>query len=529
MNFKIQMKVKYLWFVGVIQAVVGFQTNSHQSYFDYLQKNSQGLRQRRENQVGNATGRVIVIDPRSLFSPETKPNQFQFEKDVKFNFTKIGGYNEIKRELHQLKELLQDNDLLKNYNVRVPKGLLLEGPPGNGKTLLAKCFAGECGFNFISVSGAEFNEKYVGVGASRVREIFNNAKKNQPCVIFIDELDAIGAKRSTNDEGASTERFQTLNQLLVLMDGFDADNMRNIFVIGATNRKDILDPALTRSGRFDKVVHVPNPDTSTRSEIIKIHRDRKPITLETSDISEITDGMSGADIETLLNEVSLLALRENKLVDSLRILEHVRDRILLGSISVPRVMTPELERRVAIHESGHLFMGFISETNTNPTKVTIEASNHNSLGYTYFGPSKADVYSTKYLKERIMILLAGRVAEMIFFGDEISTGAIDDIDRVLRVAKEMVLQHAMTERPRYSLLSESVKKVVDSQIQRLVEDCYQETFLILTRNKRMLEWFIERLLRKKTMNKSEIIESLRLGTMLFPSLDFGGNNMFSEL
>lgn len=524
------MKINYLYFFTIFQAAVGFQTNSHQNYFDYLKKNSQELRQKREqhNKKEVEKGRVIVIDPRSIFTPEAKANQFQFTKDVEFNFTKIGGYHEIKEELLQLKELLQTTDVLQDYNVRIPKGLLLEGPPGNGKTLLAKCFAGECGFNFLSVSGAEFNEKYVGIGASRVRDIFKNAKENQPCVIFIDELDAIGAKRSTNDEGASTERFQTLNQLLVLMDGFDAENMRKVFVVGATNRKDILDPALTRSGRFDKVVHVPNPDAATRNEIINIHRIRKPITIETSEITEITDGMSGADIETLLNEASLLALREKKFVNDAQMMEKVRDRIHLGSISAPRILTPDLQRRVAVHESGHLFMAFISETNSNPTKVTIESNSKNSLGYTYFGPSKQEVYSTKYLKERIMILLAGRVAEKIFFDNEISTGAVDDINQVLHVAKEMVIQHAMVDKPRYSLLSESVKKVVDYQIQRLVENCYDETYLILSRNERMLDWFINRLIERKTMNKTQILDSLQLGIMLYPSIDFSEKNIFSE-
>ena len=260
-----------------------------QNYMDYLKKDSRKMFEERKRTLNsynfkNETqpfrkeppeSKILLIDTLSLFrknqnnqEEEEDEHQFNIEKSIKYNFTNIGGYDTIKNELFQMKDILDNGKIYRKYNIRTPKGLLLEGPPGNGKTLLAKCFAGECGFNFISVSGSEFNEKYVGVGAARIRDLFKKAKKNQPCILFIDELDALGAKRSYNDEGSSSERFQTLNQLLVLMDGFDSDSMNKIFIMGATNRKDILDSALLRSGRFDKIVHVPNPDEKTRRAII---------------------------------------------------------------------------------------------------------------------------------------------------------------------------------------------------------------------------------------------------------------------
>lgn len=525
MCFVMKKQMRYsVYLLLYLSSVVCYQMSSYESYLDRIKKQAIQNRQRQWNQTSlmpqNQTSRVVLIDPQSLFGTKPKSTEtWNFEANVQSKFSNIGGYHEIKEELYQIKDLLQNRDLYQGYSVRTPKGLLLEGPPGNGKTLLAKCFAGECGFNFLSVSGAEFNEKYVGVGAQRVREVFQNAKKNQPCVVFIDELDAIGAKRSVSDEGASTERFQTLNQLLVSMDGFDSENMKEVFVIGATNRKDILDPALLRSGRFDKIVHVPNPDEETRQEIIDIHRIRKPITLSTAEILDITDGLSGADIENMLNEVSLWALRKNKTVDSISLLDNVRDKIILGTKSVRSPMTDELEERVAMHECGHLLVGLMSVHHENPTKVTIESSGSHSLGYTYFTPNHQGLYSKQYLREKLMILLAGKVAEGLFFEEETSTGSMDDLQRATMLARQMILDYGMVSRPVYSLMSDRVKALADQQIQQLLEECYHEVESILMRNKSLLLWISKRLVHYKSMNKQELKSAIEIGKMLYPSQD----------
>ena len=317
--------------------------------------------------------KMIVLDTlrvlnNSFHEQSQKPEKFIFETDIQENFETIGGYESIKQELLQVKDILANSAKYAEYNIRTPKGVLFEGPPGNGKTLLAKCFAGECGFNFIAVSGSDFNEKYVGIGALRVREIFQKAQQNQPCIIFIDELDAIGGKRLYNDEGSVVERFNTLNQLLVLMDGFRSDTMQNVFILGATNRKDILDSALLRSGRFDKIVHIPNPDYETRIKIIDIHRTKKPIEdfIQSTLVAQITSGLSGADIENLLNEASLEALRHDRKVDSLEQMEQVRDKLIMGVTCSRQEISPFTKRRIAIHESGHLITGFLSGSHENP-------------------------------------------------------------------------------------------------------------------------------------------------------------------
>lgn len=516
-----------------------------QNYMDYLKKDSRRMFEERKRTLNsynfkNETepfrkeppeSKILLIDTLSLFRKNNQDNQeeedehqFNIEKKIKYNFTNIGGYDDIKYELFQMKDILDNGKIYKKYNIRTPKGLLLEGPPGNGKTLLAKCFAGECGFNFISVSGSEFNEKYVGVGAARIRDLFKKAKKNQPCILFIDELDALGAKRSYNDEGASSERFQTLNQLLVLMDGFDSDSMNKIFIMGATNRKDILDNALLRSGRFDKIVHVPNPDEKTRRAIIEIHRKKKPIqeSIDNDSIVEITNGLSGADIENILNEVSLLALRQNKTVDSIKMFEDIRDRIIVGSTSSNRKLSNGVKRRVAIHECGHLLVGLMSPLHEKPTRVTIESSGKDTLGYTFFSRNEngGGLYSKQYLKEKIMTLLAGRVAEEMFFQDEVSTGAIDDLYRVINLAKQMVVEHGMVNRPIFSFMSENKKEIIDKQIQKLIEECYEETKKLLLKNRNLLYWFSKQLYKRNTLNEKEILSTLKVGLILYPSNDF---------
>ena len=518
--------------IPTINAFQHYAVLSPKAFFSQNRRSLPIVNMMQPNNQSSSTieNKMIVLDTLATLRAMNKSfheedeSQFHFEKNIKQNFTMIGGYHEIKEELQQMKQILQESEKYEQYNIRTPKGLLLEGPPGNGKTLLAKCFAGECGFNFIAVSGAEFNEKYVGVGAARVREIFDIATKNQPSIIFIDELDALGGKRNYNDEGSVTERFQTLNQLLVLMDGFASDKMKQVFVIAATNRKDILDSALLRSGRFDKIVHVPNPDKVTRREIINIHREKKPITHEihTEDISEATEGLSGADIENILNEVSLLALRKNKIVDSIKMIEEIRDKLILGVTSHRKKISMTTKRRIAIHESGHLFMSLVCPLHEKPKKVTIDSSGKDSLGYTYFGSgheTDAGLYSKQYLKEKIMTLLGGRVSEEIFYHHEISTGSVDDMQRVIHIAQKMMMEHGMTQKPLFSFMSQKRKEILDKQIQQFIEESHDETKKLLCRNQYLLFWFANELMVKKTMNEAEILMTLKRGLLLYPSKD----------
>ena len=287
MNF-----LKGLIFFSFILKISSFQYPNY--YLNFLEKSSSQIIKSRKEKLNQTILSNFLFFEKNSFPDE---NDNYCIENNQYNFSHIGGYKEIKEELYQLKDFLNDIEKYKDYNIRIPRGLLLEGPPGNGKTLFAKCFAGECKFKFICISGSEFNEKYIGVGASRLRRLFQEGKEKQPCIIFIDELDAVGGKRSSDIDGSSNERSHTLNQLLVLMDGFQKDSFEKIFIIGATNRKDILDEALIRSGRFDKIIHIPNPDYETRREILNIHLKKKPINISIEDITEITKGMSGADIE----------------------------------------------------------------------------------------------------------------------------------------------------------------------------------------------------------------------------------------
>ena len=323
------MKIQYFTF----QTLVWFHCVNSYHMFDNFSHIS-------HSQSKNATKKHFIetiliplpFKPEQLMSPnDDSPDTFDVKSKPGKTFQDIGGYNDIKDELFQLRDIFEKKEIYKEYLLRTPRGILLEGPPGNGKTLMAKCFAGECDFSFIASSGSEFNEKYVGVGAARMRKLFETARKNQPAVIFIDELDVIGSKRVVTDDGGGSEKYQTLNQLLVLMDGFDSAN-DDIFVVGATNRKDVLDEALLRSGRFDKTIHVPNPDPETRREIIRIHSRYKPLdpSINMDDLVDLTSGLSGADIENLFNEACLKNIRQNRIPVQLSDLEEIRERFLVG-------------------------------------------------------------------------------------------------------------------------------------------------------------------------------------------------------
>jgi cell division protease FtsH len=440
-----------------------------------------------------------------LLSYNQKDNdRFKIEKNLNLNFTNIGGYESLKKELYQMKDMFLNNQKYIKYNIRVPKGILLEGPPGNGKTLMAKCFAGECGVSFISVSGSEFNEKYVGVGASRMRELFEKAKNNQPCIIFIDELDAIGSKRNDVTE-SSPDKFQTLNQLLVLLDGFSS-SLDKIFVIGATNRKDILDKALIRSGRFDKIIHIPNPDAETRKQILYIHLYGKPIYIENiDDLILLTSGMCGSDIENLLNEVVLHGIRNDILPVNITMIDDMKEKVLYGYTSQKTPMNYLLSQRVSVHECGHLLTAVLSPFHEFPNKVSINSYNYESLGYTAFDvmDNERMLYNQSYIEDKVKVLLGGYNAEKLIFND-ISSGAYDDLNRVKSIVEDMVIRYHMIPNGIFSVKSEKSKEIVDETINNIIFSMSQEVYDILNKHKNILQFCSKKLLKKKTLYKKDI-------------------------
>lgn len=421
------------------------------------------------------------------------------ENDKNITFNNVGGYTLVKQELLQVIDILKNRTRYDEYGIRIPKGVLLEGPTGNGKTLMARAFAGEIDCPIIPTSGAEFNEKYVGVGAARIRELFNFAKDNEPCIIFIDEIDALARKRSNSEDGASDERSQTLNQLLVALDGFNIQN--KIIVMGATNRIDILDKAVIRPGRMDKVIHVPNPDTDTRREIINIHRVLKPLNVTTEDIVGMTSGMNGAQIENLLNEATLTAIRQEHLPVNQTLLEDTKNRILLGQSIGKKNISEGTLKRIAIHEIGHLLMALKSDHFEKPTKVTVDSSVFSSLGYTVFEKKDVDegFFLREYLTDHLTILLGGRVAEETVYGNSVSSGAFSDLEMAFQVAKKMIMEYGMGSHIIYPHFSETYKKIIDQEIHILINGAYASTKKFLLDNKAILLEMADYLVKEKTL------------------------------
>jgi cell division protease FtsH len=423
-----------------------------------------------------------------------------------YNFTRVGGYHEVKNEMSQVLDFIFHPGNYTPYGVRIPRGVLLEGPTGNGKTLLAKCLAGEAGMNFVSCSGAEFNEKYVGVGASRIRELFKFAEDNKPCIIFIDEIDALGRARTNDGEGSGAERDQTLNQLLVNMDGFSSTG--ELLVMGATNRIDILDKALIRPGRIDKIIHVPNPDAETRGEILKIHRHQKPLNVSDEYLVKLTNGFNGAQIENLLNEAVLFSIRNRSLPVSVAVLDVMKEKLLVGQTSgSKRNISAKTLERIAVHEIGHLVMAVHSLYYEKPWKVTIDSMNpQNSLGYTIFEADVEDegMFVREYFEDKLKVLLGGRVAEEVFYGNSISSGALSDLESAFSMAKKMVMEYGMGTDIIYPYFSETYKKRIDEQIHFLILKAYKATQVYMEKNKGFIEAMAHQLVEKRTMDAEEI-------------------------
>ena len=436
-----------------------------------------------------------------------KSKHFEVIKNYNILFKDVGGYENVKDELRQCIDILKNYEKYAKYNVRIPKGLILEGPPGTGKTLLSKALAGESKCGFIAVSGSDFQEKYVGVGSSRIKELFELAQKNVPCIIFIDEIDALGRTRSSDGESSSSERDNTLNALLVELDGFK--NNTGVFVVSATNRIDLLDKALIRPGRIDKKIYIGLPDSATRKSIIDIHIKGKPYdnSIIVSDMIDTTDGLSGAQIENLLNEAMLNALKYNKTEFNLNDFELVLSKMMTGWQPNEHKFTENMIDHIAIHEMGHAVVGLFSKHHSKVSKVVINLYSPQSPGYTIFKGSNQNIHIREALFEHLMILLGGRIAEEVFYNVSVTTGAINDFEEALKLAQKMILYYGMGTNIIYPSLSEKYKELIDTEVINLINEAYQCSEMIILNSKSLIYETAE-ILKKDKLIKSEFLYEL---------------------
>lgn len=442
-------------------------------------------------------------------------------KDVKIRFSDVAGAEEEKEEVAEIVEFLKNPKKFTEIGARIPKGVLLVGPPGTGKTLLAKAVAGEANVPFFSMSGSDFVEVFVGVGASRVRDLFERAKKNMPCIIFIDEIDAVGRQRGAGLGGGNDEREQTLNQLLVNMDGFDSDT--NIIVIAATNRSDVLDPALMRPGRFDRQVYIGLPDVKGREAIIRLHSRNKAIdgNVDFKKLARLTAGFSGADIENMLNEAAIIVARDNRKAICENDIAEAINKVTAGPAKKSRLVTDNDKKITAYHESGHAVVGKILDKDSNIQEVSIIPRGM-AAGYTIVTPNNDDNHVSKtQLMNKIATLLAGRAAEEIFIKD-ISTGASNDIQRASKVARKMITEWGMSSEVGTVFLgsseevflgrdyqtrteySEAMATKVDDEIKKIIDLQYKLALKTLKDNKVVIEKMVEILYERETIYSNEI-------------------------
>lgn len=455
----------------------------------------------------------------------------------KVTFADVAGADEAKQELEEVVEFLKTPEKFNDLGARIPKGVLLFGPPGTGKTLLAKAVAGEAGVQFFTISGSDFVEMFVGVGASRVRDLFEQAKKAAPCIVFIDEIDAVGRQRGAGLGGGHDEREQTLNQLLVEMDGFASNE--GIIIIAATNRPDVLDPALLRPGRFDRQIVVDKPDVRGREAILKVHTKGKPIAddVNLDVLARRTPGFTGADLSNLVNEAALLAARRDKKKIYMAEMEEAIERVLAGPERKSHVMTDEEKRLTAYHEGGHTLVGLLLEHADPVHKVTIIPRGR-AGGYMLSLPKEDRSYRTRSeLFDRIKVALGGRVAEEVVLG-EISTGASSDIQQATQIIRSMIMQYGMSDTigpiaygeenhqvflgrdfNRDRNYSEEVAGEIDREVRRYIEEAYEACRVIITENREKLDLIANALLERETLNASELEELMTKGEISDKSKD----------
>ncbi len=457
-----------------------------------------------------------------IFSFGRSKAKLQSKESPKNTFADVAGADEAVAELREIKDFLSDPKKYQDIGAKIPKGVLLYGPPGTGKTLLARAVAGEANVPFFSISGSEFVEMFVGVGASRVRDLFNQAKESAPAIIFVDEIDAVGRQRGAGLGGGNDEREQTLNQLLVEMDGFEANTQ--VILIAATNRPDVLDPALLRPGRFDRQIPVDRPDLLGRKAILEVHAIGKPIakSVDLGEIAKRTPGFTGADLANVLNEAALLTARENAKVITTMALDESIDRVMAGPQRTSRLMTEEERRITAYHEGGHALVAH-ALPNTDPVhKITIMPRGR-ALGYTMVLPDEDRYAITRnQMLDQLSYSLGGRAAEELIFHDP-TTGASDDIEKATNLARAMVTQFGMTERigaikfgssnsdpflgrdyGHERDYSEKIAGIIDSEIHNLIENAHQEAFNILVQNRDILDALVVELLERETLLKDDI-------------------------
>lgn len=476
------------------------------------------------NQSGAGGGKVMNFG-------KSRARRYDEEK-LKITFKDVAGAEEAKQELEEVVEFLKHPQKYNDLGAKIPKGVLLYGPPGTGKTLLAKAVAGEAGVPFFSISGSDFVEMFVGVGASRVRDLFDQAKKSAPCIVFIDEIDAVGRQRGAGLGGGHDEREQTLNQLLVEMDGFSANE--GIIMIAATNRPDILDPALLRPGRFDRQIVVDRPDIKGRTEILKVHVKGKPMgpDVNLDVIAQRTPGFTGADLSNLVNEAALLTARKDKNAINMPEMEEAAERVIMGPERKSRVISDKEKRLTAYHEGGHTIVGMLLEHTDPVHKVTIIPRGR-AGGYTLSLPKEDKYYATRSeMLDELKVLLGGRVAEALVL-KEISSGASNDLQRATQLARQMICEYGMSENigpvtfghrqdqvflgrdiARDKDYSEEVAAEIDKEVRSFMEDAYAATEKLLSDNIDKLHVIAKALMEKETLEEEEINQLVKYGHIL---------------
>jgi cell division protease FtsH len=465
----------------------------------------------------------------------------QMEPQTQVTFNDVAGIDQAKLELAEVVDFLKNADRFTAVGAKIPKGVLLVGPPGTGKTLLAKAVAGEAGVPFFSISGSEFVEMFVGVGASRVRDLFEQAKANAPCIVFIDEIDAVGRQRGAGLGGGNDEREQTLNQLLTEMDGFEGNT--GIIIIAATNRPDVLDAALLRPGRFDRQVVVDRPDYAGRLEILNVHARGKTLSkdVDLEKIARRTPGFTGADLSNLLNEAAILAARRNLTEISMDEVNDAIDRVLAGPEKKDRVMSEKRKQLVAFHEAGHALVGALMPDYDPVQKISIIPRGR-AGGLTWFTPSEdrmdSGLYSRSYLQNQMAVALGGRLAEEIVFGEEeVTTGASNDLQQVARVARQMVTRFGMSDRLGPVALgrsqggmflgrdimaerdfSEETAAAIDDEVRNLVDQAYRRAKSVLMENREILDRLADMLIERETVDAEELQELLATSNVKIASI-----------